>query len=236
MTGPPEAGAPLARLMRHHGLDPGGVEGGSAAPEPAALRRLAPALGLHPGDVFVIAGVPLPEDLAPLDDRAGRRFPRIVGCALVLPAQRRSGLGDLVRSLPRQERTRPVPAPRPYERYPPGAPGGLILRLLGRRNLSWVGAAQTLYRLSDLCLAASTIGAVGRGRKELTPELVRGFAAVLGIPVVDLAVLTGVGPPSGVTPPDGAVADAAALLAELYRLTDDQARQVEETAESLSRG
>jgi hypothetical protein len=74
---------------------------------------------------------------------------------------------------------------------------------------------------------------VGHGRSELTPEPVGGFAAVLGVPAVDLAVLTGVEPPSDVPPPDGAAADAAALLAELHRPTDDQARYVEETARSL---
>ncbi len=39
---------------------------------------------------------------------------------------------------------------------------------------------------------------------------------MLGIPVVDLAVLTGAEPPSDVPPPDGAAAHAAALPAELY--------------------
>ena len=36
-----------------------------AKPSPWLLHRLAPALGWHASDLFVIAGLSLPEDLAP---------------------------------------------------------------------------------------------------------------------------------------------------------------------------
>jgi hypothetical protein len=226
----------LARLIRHRGLDADAdaVEAGLTVPSPPLLRRLAPALGLHPEDVFVIAGVPVPEDLAPLDDRAGPRIPGLVGRALLLPPDRRRRLHDLVRSLPQESRTRPVPALRSYERYPPG-PGAVVVGMLAQRNLRWVSAAKTLYRLTGLCLAGSTIGAVGHGRKELTPELLNGFATVLGVPVADLAVLTGAEPPDGTPPHDTAAASTAALIRDLRRLTDDQVRHVHDTAESLRR-
>lgn len=42
-----------------------------ALPSGSQLRALAPALGFHAADLFVIADVPLPEDLAPLDRAAG---------------------------------------------------------------------------------------------------------------------------------------------------------------------
>jgi hypothetical protein len=40
-------------------------------PSSSLLRRLAPALGLHTPDLFVVAGVDVPDDLAPLDPTAG---------------------------------------------------------------------------------------------------------------------------------------------------------------------
>ncbi|MEV0394131.1 hypothetical protein [Polymorphospora rubra] len=41
-------------------------------------------------------------------------------------------------------------------------------------------------------LSASTIGAIGHGRKPLTPNLLTGFAAFLGISSRDLSALTGI--------------------------------------------
>nr|WP_168504003.1 hypothetical protein [Streptomyces sp. S1D4-11]QIY92928.1 hypothetical protein HEP87_49530 [Streptomyces sp. S1D4-11] len=36
------------------------------------LGQLAPALGLRTADLFSIAGIPIPQELTPLDARAGR--------------------------------------------------------------------------------------------------------------------------------------------------------------------
>jgi hypothetical protein len=46
-------------------------------PDPSLLRQLAPALGLHPSDVFVIAGQRVPDDLAPLDATAASGIGRL---------------------------------------------------------------------------------------------------------------------------------------------------------------
>lgn len=47
-------------------------------PSPSLLRRLAPVLGLHTPDLFVIAGVDVPDDLAPGDPTAGSWVPVLV--------------------------------------------------------------------------------------------------------------------------------------------------------------
>ncbi|GAB7036816.1 MULTISPECIES: hypothetical protein [Catenuloplanes] len=73
-----EAESALRRLMAARGIGPevfadraGGPVGETVdAPDPAVLRRLAPVLGLHRSDLFIIAGRPVPDDLAPLDPGA----------------------------------------------------------------------------------------------------------------------------------------------------------------------
>lgn len=83
-----------------------------AAPSPPLLRRLAPVLGLHTADLFAIAGAGIPEDLAPLDDTAGRHVPRLARDAAALPPDQRNALRRLVASLPQEERTQPPPKHR----------------------------------------------------------------------------------------------------------------------------
>jgi len=53
---------------------------------------------------------------------------------------------------------------------------------------------------------------VGRGRKEVTPGLLAGFAAVLGFPVGELAALGGVDLPGELAPPNPAAGDIAELI------------------------
>jgi hypothetical protein len=48
--------------------------------------------------------------------------------------------------------------------------------MLHNRNLRWTAAAKTLLCLTGIYLAASTVGAIGRSRKELSPELLTGLA------------------------------------------------------------
>ncbi|MFJ8357812.1 hypothetical protein [Streptomyces sp. NPDC093984] len=79
------------------------------APSPSLLRRPAPALRLHTAALFVIAGVEVPHDLAPADTRAGERVPDLVRQAVALPPEKRADSRDFTASLPRQERTQPVP-------------------------------------------------------------------------------------------------------------------------------
>ncbi|MEU2285527.1 hypothetical protein ABZ614_26945 [Streptomyces sp. NPDC013178] len=244
MTRHPGFGVLLERLMDHRGLDVGplsrqaeaaeselGAVLGGAASDPVLLRRLAPALGWPTADLFAVAGVPVPEELAPLDATAGRLVPHLVKHAVALPPRRRDALLRRVRSLPQENRTVPVRAPRPHERYPPGF-GAALLRMLANRNLDWMGSARVLYLVSGLYVSAATIGGVGHGRVELTRDLLTDFAVALGIPVGDLAAMAGpvgeVNVALGERVPwqHSAGPDMAELIAELRRLSFDQIRQV----------
>lgn len=67
-----------------------------ARPTPSLLRAIAPAFGLHAADVFVIAGVPVPDDLAPLDPAAARSISWLMNVLSRLPAKT-SGCGNWLR-------------------------------------------------------------------------------------------------------------------------------------------
>ena len=198
-------GARLTRLVELRGVDVGVLARranvaeaavvsvlGGGKPEPLLLRRLASALGLHRSDLFVVAGREVPEDLAPLDAAAAGVIGLLAWSLTYLPGVVPQ-LRQLVRSLPQQPRPPGPSAPAPsYQRYPSGA-GGLVLRLVHNRNLDWVGSAKYLFGLGrGEVLSASTIGMIGHGRKELTPDLLAGFAAFLDISLLDLSALTGV--------------------------------------------
>ncbi len=62
-------------------------------------------------------------------------------------------------------------------------PGGVLIRTVGNRNLSWTGIARTFLCLTARYWAASTYGVVGSGRKVLTADLLTDFSTVLGVPV-----------------------------------------------------
>jgi hypothetical protein len=76
---------------------------------------------------------------------------------------------------------------------------------------------------------------VGRGRKELSPELMAGFATVLGIAVDDLAALTGVDRPAGTSMAHVSAADVADFIWATRRLTDGQMTEVCDRARSMVR-
>jgi hypothetical protein len=243
----PGFGVLLARLSDHRKLGVGGLsrlagvgepelravfDGG--VPSPSLLRRLAPALNLHTADLFLIAGVAVPDELAPLDLNAKMWVSALVGPALRLSSERRRRLRQLVWSLPQEGRAHPVPPLPAYEQYQPGF-GALLLGMFRNRNLDRSGAAGALARLTNghVYLSPSTIGMVGDGRKELTPSLLAGFATGLGIAADDLAALVGIEPPRGAPPQDPAAADVAELIWDVRRLTADQLRQVREKAWSM---
>jgi hypothetical protein len=245
VAGHPDFNVLLVRLLDHRKLNiadlsqAAGVPGpelqaviDGAVPSPSLLRWLAPALDLHAADLFVIAGVAVPDELAPLDPEAGPHVPGLAQHALHLPPEHRHRLRRLIHSLPQEERTRPLPAPRAYEQYPSG-PGGLLVGMLHNRNLRWTAAAKTLLCLTGIYLAASTIGAIGRGRKELSPELLTGLATVLGIPTDDLTALTGIDLPENTPPQNPAAAEIAELIWDVRRLTADQLRHIRDQAESM---
>jgi hypothetical protein len=227
----PGFGVLLARVLAHRELDIGALCRQAAVPEPELrgvldgevpspplLGRLAPAFGLHAADMFVLAGVPVPDELAPLDVEAGAWVPPLVGHALRLLPEQRQRLRKIVHSLPQEEPTEPVSALPAYEQFQPSM-GALLVCMLRNRNLNWSRSAKVLSRLAGIHLAASTIGAIGHGRKELTPELLAGFATVLAISLDDLAALTGMELSDGTPSANLAVADVAQLIWDVRRLT-----------------
>lgn len=176
--------------------------------------------GLREGDLRLVEGRPPPDDAWPRDRAAQPKLPGLVRYSLALSAADRQRLREHARSLPAAPPAEPW-EPRPHERYPPG-PGGLLLRMLALRNLGWAPAAKVMFLMSGVGVAASTLGAVGRGVRPLDPELLRGFAAVLGVPVAVPAALAG----TGVTGPDPApeVLDTAGLLWDVRHLGADGVR------------
>jgi hypothetical protein len=237
----------LARLLDHRALDARSLPGTEnetaelrtvlrgAVPGPSLLRRLAAALGMHAPDLYVIAGMEVPPDLAPLDVKAGPETARLVWQAGQLPGDRLSELLDLARSLPQQDRAEPFPPPRKYEQYPPGF-GGMLARMLATRNLDRMSSVRVLYAVSlgRVYWSAATIGLVGRGRKEVTPVLVTVFAAALGIPAGDLAAIGGMRLPADPEIPLNPSADAMAELTwEARRLAAEQVKLVHSKAEAM---
>ncbi|MFD3505526.1 hypothetical protein ACFWWT_46605 [Streptomyces sp. NPDC058676] len=172
----------------------------------------------------------MPEDLAPLDAKAVPLVPQLVRKAVSLPPERRRELIRFVRSLPQEDRAVPSRSLRPYEQYQPSF-GAVLLQMLANRNLYWTGSVRVMYELSGLYVSPSTIGGVGRGRVELTRDLLADFAVVLGIPVGDLVAMAGPVAETNTELGDrvprrhGAGPDMAVLIAELRRLSADQVRQ-----------
>ncbi|WP_329193816.1 hypothetical protein [Streptomyces sp. NBC_01435] len=195
------------------------------------LRRLAPALGFHAVDLFILAGLAVPDDMAPLDAAAAMWMKNTVVDAVRLPAAGRRELLQVIRSLPQEER-RTGFDPKPLLPLA-GGPGARVVRMLQYRNLNWSGMARTLASVTPTYLSAATYGVIGSGRKELTPRLVADFAAVLGIDARDLTALTGVILREVPPPPSPEAVDAAALLWAGRRLSAAQARHVSELACSI---
>ena len=246
MAGDPGFGVRLRGLLDGRRLDAGvvcrraDVDGSElsevfrgAAPGPDLLRRLAPALGLRTADLFVIAGVALPDDLAPSGGRLRTGLPRVVRHAVALPREQLDVVRRFAASLPREDRTPPAPGP-PYERYPAG-PGAVLMRMVRNRNLGRTATAQTFLLVTGRYWSAATYGMVGAGRVELTPELLIDFSAVLGVPAGDLAALSGVTLPDGLAAPDPAATGVAELIWDVRRLTTGQLEQVADLAASLRR-
>lgn len=243
MTEHPGFGVRLARLLdrRELGAQELGVRAGVTANEVRAvlageapghelLRRIAPAVGFHAVDLFILAGLAVPDDMAPLDAAAERWAPYIVMDALHLLVAERRELLRLMRSLPQEDRRSVFAAKR---LAPLAGPGGRVIRMLQYRNLGWTGMAKLLAVVTPTYLSAATYGVIGDGRKELTPRLVTDFAALLGTDPRELAALTGVELREVPQPPAPEAVDAAVLLWEARRLSAAQAQHVAELARSL---
>lgn len=231
-------GGLLTRLLDHRGLGirdlPGqagipesearAVLDEAAAPDPSFLQKLASILGWHPEDLYVLADLPVPEHLMPLEPGMGRLVRDFVRNSLKLSAESRERLVESVRALPQQHRSQqPSPAPEAYRRFPPGL-GSLLVRMLDNRNLDWLSATDLLYLAGGPILSGSMVGSVGLGRKRVTPQLLASFATVLGIPVGDLAAVGGVEVPADIAPRNPAATEMATLIWEARRLTSWQLR------------
>lgn len=92
---------------------------GGAVPSGSLLCRLAPALGLHTADLFVIAGVDVPDDLTPTDPQAGRWVPRLLVAARTLSRETRTRCGSSCPVCQPKIGYRPIPSMRCTTDIPP---------------------------------------------------------------------------------------------------------------------
>ncbi|MER7734822.1 hypothetical protein ABTX80_28400 [Streptomyces erythrochromogenes] len=221
----PEPEVLLARLANLAGLPP------AWPPTEEFLDALAQRTGLHTHDLLLVADLPVPASAWLFDETAGASS-SLVSRSLALPASARRLLRARASTMTAPAGTLAPWKPRPYEEYPPGF-GSLLLRMLALRNLNWSGAAKAMCLMSGVCKAASTIGAVGLGTKELDAEMLDGFAATLGVPVAVLAGLTGVRPSAALREPAPEVVDTASLIWEIRHLTWDQESALTEYAKVL---
>ncbi|KOV50657.1 hypothetical protein ADL00_43150 [Streptomyces sp. AS58] len=203
-------------------------------PSPALLRQLAPALGLHTSDLFVIADVDVPVDLAPADPTAGSLVPQLVRNAVALSPQQRKVLGEFVTSLPQEARELPVPTPPAFKHYPHG-PGSVLMRLAHNRNLRWTAIAKTFLAATGRYWAAATYGGVGRGTTPVTAELLADFCAVLDVPSEDLEAVTGLALPEAPSHAKPTVAGVAELIWDMRRLTYSQLQEARNLSVSMQR-
>jgi RHS repeat-associated protein len=81
-----------------------------AVPSPDLLGKLAPALDIHTADLFVIAGLPVPDDIGSAWPTSPWDVGSILRVAVDFGAEQRSRLKTLVRSLPVQPRAAPAQA------------------------------------------------------------------------------------------------------------------------------
>ncbi|MFG2918994.1 hypothetical protein ACGF0D_39720 [Kitasatospora sp. NPDC048298] len=248
MTGLLQFGALLAHLAGQRaldsatlaaaaGTDPAELQAvlGGQPPTGRLLRDLGPVLGLHAADLFVLAGQPVPDDLTPTTRNPHWSIDTVVYNTMVMPAENRRPLLDAIRAQPPVVREGRGGVDRPYHRYEPGF-GAVLLELAHSRNLTWTVTAKALYAVTDgrIYLSPATIGGVGRGTVEATPELVAGFAGVLGIPAPGLAALGGIHLPDDLPPLHTRAADLASVIWEARRLTTTQLHDIELTSRHLA--
>jgi hypothetical protein len=201
------------------------IEGAEPAPE--LLRRLGPALDIRTADMFVVAGLDVPLDLAsayPTTLDVGW----ILGWTTEMDAHQVGRLDEFVRSLPVRPRTEPAPG----DDYPDG-PGAVLLRLLRNRNMNPNNAKNLLVIGGGPYVSAPTVALLGPGKTVLTPEYVTGFANLLGYPPDLMVAIAGVGPVFEKPGAHPACADIAALAWNARRLDDDQIRQAARVAREL---
>ena len=145
-----------------------------AQADAALLHRLAPALGLHTADLFVIAGRDLPADLAPASGTRPWHVGQVMLSAMRLHGERFDRLHEFIRCMPGRDPVAPLPLPRS-----PAGPGALVGGLLANRNIR-PHIAKLLYTIGDGPIVSdSTVYRVIHGRSALTARYVTAFAACL---------------------------------------------------------
>jgi hypothetical protein len=207
-----EAGVPVSEL---HAVIKG------AEPSPQTVGQLGLALGFHTADMFVIAGLAVPQDLASAWPTSPWDVGSVVKLAMRMSPALRNRLDELVRSLPVQSRTEPVPA----DDYPEG-PGALMLRLLRNRNIGPYNAHILAMVGGGPYVSNATMAMLGPGEIVITPPYVTGFAHLVGYAPDDMAALAGLGPVVEDAPVHPASAELAALAWNARRLTSDQLKHV----------
>lgn len=247
-------GAVLTRLLTYRRADVPWLSVASGVPEAGLhaviagvppsreqLDVLAPVLGFRPDDLYVIAGVRVPDAPVPWDAPVASEIGSFVQTTAALPQEQRSRLHRLVRDMPREIPDGPH---RPARTYDPGVGGFgamIVTMLCGNRNLSSLSATVRIVGLlTDRpgFVSPSTIHAIGWGRIPLTPDSVKGFAEVLGIAPGDLAAVTGLESPQPSDPCHSdpyhpLAAEMAELLWDCRHLTSDQLVHVFQEARSM---
>jgi hypothetical protein len=196
---------------------------------------LANRLGVQRLDLFLVAGLAVPDGDVPFDGIGSGALPRLVSRALRLPGSARGRLREFAQSLPVVS-TSAIPqwdVLPSGERYPPGF-GSLLVRMLALRNMGWSAAAHVLREMSGVYLSAATIGAIGRGVRGFDPEIIAGIAVVLGTPVNVLATLMDVDVAIGDHVHSPEKSDVAGLLWDVRQLTEIQVREVLDLADRLA--
>jgi len=220
--------ATLARDAGVAGSDLAAVINDGAEPNPELVRRLAPVLGFYTADMFVLAGLPVPAELASAWPTSPWNVGSILQHAVRMNAAQRSQLVDLIRSLPSEPRTEPAP--------PDGFPdttGALLVRLAINRNIRPRNAKIVKQVGGGPYVSDSTVWMLGMGRVVLTPLYVTAFAHILGYDPGDLVALVGVGPVVEDAPAHRASAELAALAWTARLLTSDQIGHVLTAAREL---
>jgi hypothetical protein len=225
----------LARLLAHRKLDVGMLAAaagvpeaelaavlGDAEPSASLMRGLAPALGLHTSDLFLIAGRRVPADLAPTGS-VNPGVSSLVWCMVYVPEAGRR-VHELVRAQPRQAHPEQASTPAYDKWFVPGF-GATLLRLFGNRNMVSTDAVMTLYALARLGpWSTSKLHTACLQRAKVPADLVASCAVVLGIPPGDLAALAGVDVPERPQDVDPATSETAELIWAARSLTAEQMR------------
>lgn len=208
------------------------LSGETPRPSQSQLRSLAPILGLHAPDLFVIAGCDVPDDLAPLDHRAGRVVPDLVRHAVVLSPDQKNALRGFVASLPHEPRELAVPPIPAHEQYPHGS-GAVLMRLARNRNLNWAAVAKTFLAITGRYWSPATYGQIGRGLIPVSGDIVADFCAVLDVPSEDLMASIGLALSDEPATVRANVAGLAELIWDVRYLAYRQIVEVRDFAKSM---